>query len=243
MHGPPKTYFQTDKAVNDSLRLARKMRDEGNFDPGDDNRMPNALVGIWRGGTFVACIVTGAIEGYGIKHHTYSIAGKSYTPNQQGIGEQSKGIKLYNMEELVWYLREHGYSTVCIIDEVVDTGRTQHGIRHILRNGMRKKDAVSAEKRDGHAKCVFHMRAGLDEYPLEVRMSNDEIPPLEPDVRVLMAATHWKKAKTVTGEVPDIYVEEVSPNWKVYPWEAASDCTEPGELKDHYPEFHKILHE
>ena len=244
MSVPDKTYYQTDKTVNDSLRLARILRDHGNFDPGDDEHVPNAFIGTWRGGTYVACIVTGGMEGYGIRHHTYSIAGKSYTSDPKtGIGKQEKGVKLYNMEELAWYLKEHPYSTACVIDEVVDSGRTQHGIRHVLRNGLRKRDATHTDQRNGHSRCIFRMEANGHEYPLEVRMSNDEIPPLDSGVRVLMAAIHWKKSETITGEVPDFFVEEVSPAWKVYPWEAAADCREPGEFKDHYPEFHKILHE
>src|SRR3989338_4925903 len=234
-----KVFFDPHKVVTDSLRLARLMHEKAELDTGTENYTPNAFVGIWRGGTTVAAPLTGALKGYGYKLHTHSASGKSYN---EGASNQSQGIEIYNMEELMRHFRRNRYDTVCGVDDVFDSGRTWHSFHHIMRNGLQRVDAVAKE--DGT--YLFPMHAENDDYMMKVLLDGD-IEPLDKKTKVLMATPYWKPHANRTELRPDFFVQPIKPDfegrwpWIVFYYEGPEDLTRQ-ELYQNFPEYWDILH-
>lgn len=239
-----KIILSPQQVAEDSLHLARMLYEDGVLDRGNDEETPNAFFGIWRGGAVVAAFVTSGLNRYRVRHHTHSATGKSYGP---GIGQQSSGIEIYNMEELMRHFRERRYRMVCGIDDVHDTGRTGHAFRNIMRHGLRRDEAFKSEDRNGDTVYYFAMSAREDEYALKVHLTRD-IEPLDEDVRILIVTPYDKPHANKTEFGPDFCVRHFDINsegmwpWIVFPWEAAEDLT-PEELFATNLRFYDILYD
>ncbi|GEM_PF-4580878 len=230
-------HFGPVKIADDSLLLARKMHDNGYH--------PDALLGIWRGGAAVAVGVSGGLNGYGAEHLSFSASGKSYG---KGMNHQTGGIIIFNMEERAKDLQETGCKRICLVDDVFDTGRTGHAFLHILRNGLRIRDAIKIVKgTNGYDKYHFLMKAANDEYVLTLPLHGDrDIDPTDAEVKI--ATPYWKPHANKTEHVPDFYVEKVEIDsqgrwpWIVFWWEGPEDLSR-DQLKQHFPSFHSTLYE
>jgi len=122
---PIKVRFSPRKLARDSMRLAEIMYQSG--------YRPDAIVAIWTGGTDIGVYVSKALGITEVPHKHYPIKAKSYDED----GHQLPWIEFYGVEETVEMLQFHGAREVCVVDDVLDSGRTQETAKYILTNGLR----------------------------------------------------------------------------------------------------------
>jgi len=205
---------------------------------------PDAIMGIWRGGVYVAGIARDVFEGYGLKFDDPTAEGKSYNP---GIANQSSVVSIYNMEEVMKRLKAKRARRILPIDDIVDTGVTLHAFRHILRYGLRISDAIEPENNGmlNHTIYRFPMRAGAREYILRVPMTGDITPLADPDVHV--AAPYYKPHALEASEGADFSIQPVEIDdrnrwpWVIFPWEIVKDGS-PEEMREHHPGVYEALY-
>ncbi len=245
-----KVFFDKEKLEKDSVRLARTIYNSG--------YSPDTILGIWRGGTFVATYVTGGLKRLGVRHHHFSATGKSYNP---GISNQSSVITIYNMEELMKYMRQIRAERVCGVDDVLDSFITADAFINIIQNGLVRKSAFIAHQQDGEtitdidvADAMkmdsdafvlydFEMPVNGGQYTLRIPLVND-VRPLDAEVK--FAAPYWKPHANKTNREPDFVLETVNIKngkwpWINFPYELEADDITDDEMWEHRPALAKIL--
>jgi hypoxanthine phosphoribosyltransferase len=230
----PKYIISHPRAVIDSLKLSRIVEESG--------YRPDALAGIWGGGAIVGRHVKDGLAGYGIKPTSFSASGRSYN---EGKGKQSEGIEIYNMEELAAVFQSKRYKHLLCVDDISDSGRTKHAFSYILKNGLRRADAIDRKVGiNGHVMHYFAMEADSDRYLLKTPLIGDIS---RTYAEVKFAMLYIKPLANKTGEIPDFVVDEIPMidgiyPWVVFPWESVEDLT-PEELKTNFPDFYRALYE
>jgi hypoxanthine phosphoribosyltransferase len=247
---PEKIFISEQELALDSVRLAKNMYDSG--------YTPDAILGIWRGGTWVATYVTGALKRLGIDRNDFSLTGKSYNP---GVANQSHVIKIYNMGELAKHLRETGCRRLCLVDDVIDTAVTGDGLMRVALNGLRRKDATVAHlmkkgettdmdpadamKLDGSEYISYDFPVALDSvaYTMRVPMVAD-IDPVCEDVEIV--APYQKPYANRTKRMPKAVVRDFNmidgrPVWLNFPYELEAEDITDAELRNFRGEIAKVL--
>ena len=96
----------------------------------DQRRVPDIIVGLWRGGAAVAVAMHEVFcaLGYSVEHTV--IKTSYYT----GIGARSASVSIRGQQELYELLAEHPDWRVLLVDDVFDTGKTMQAVVAEIRS-------------------------------------------------------------------------------------------------------------
>ena len=126
-----KIYISPNDFYIDSLRLGKKIIESG--------FRPDLLIGLWRGGTQPAIIISELLFKVGVAHEHIPLKASSY----KGVSRQDR-LKIQGMVEFRRLLRTKKIKTILIIDDIFDTGVTMRGLIRKIKNINKKLKIFTA---------------------------------------------------------------------------------------------------
>lgn len=117
-----KYFITANELLADSFKLAEKILASG--------YQPDLVVGVWRGGTPVAIAIHEYLQYKGLKADHIAIRAASYT----GIDQQEEQVRIDELEYIVENTGAN--SSVLLVDDVFDSGRSVKAIKECLAEMM-----------------------------------------------------------------------------------------------------------
>lgn len=121
---PEKVYIDATALLVDSVKLARKVWDDG--------YRPDYLIGVWRGGTPPGMAIHEFLRLRGLEPYHTTIKTQSYSGMQRG----EKGVEIKGMGHVIDVVE--ATDRVLIVDDVFDTGHTMVAVLDELRARARR---------------------------------------------------------------------------------------------------------
>ncbi len=112
-----KVFLDSSGLTRDSFALARKIYDSG--------FRPEAIVGLWRGGTPIAVAVQEFFHYLGVECYHTALKTRAYT----GIGVYGRPV-IEGLGSLFEHIRPN--TPILVVDDIFDSGETAMSVREIL---------------------------------------------------------------------------------------------------------------